>query len=109
MRVIIEKDYEKLSKWAADHVVETINRFQPTAERFRKTNILREYINAFENHAIEDGETDDELLAKIQWAREKADNRHCRSFPLLKTYRELSAYPLSVILNSALPSELPKI
>ena len=33
MRVIIEKDYEKLSKWAADHVVETINRFQPTAER----------------------------------------------------------------------------
>ena len=23
MRVIIEKDYEKLSKWAADHVVET--------------------------------------------------------------------------------------
>ena len=30
MRVIIEKDYEKLSKWAADHVVETINRFQPT-------------------------------------------------------------------------------
>ena len=33
MRVIIEKDYEKLSKWAADHVVETINRFQPTAQR----------------------------------------------------------------------------
>ena len=33
MRVIIEKDYEKLSKWAADHVIETINRFQPTAER----------------------------------------------------------------------------
>ena len=24
MRVIIEKNYEKLSKWAADHVVETI-------------------------------------------------------------------------------------
>lgn len=37
-----------------------------SAERFRKTNILREYINAFENHAIEDGKTDDELLAKIQ-------------------------------------------
>ncbi len=34
MRAIIEKDYEEaLSKWAADHVVETINRFQPTAER----------------------------------------------------------------------------
>lgn len=33
MRVIIEKDYEKLSKWAADYVIETINRFQPTAER----------------------------------------------------------------------------
>ena len=33
MRVIIEKDYDKMSKWAANHVVETINKFQPSAER----------------------------------------------------------------------------
>lgn len=33
MRVIIEKSYEQLSKWAANHVIETINKFQPTAER----------------------------------------------------------------------------
>ena len=33
MRVIIEKDYDQLSKWAADHVIETINKFQPSAER----------------------------------------------------------------------------
>ena len=33
MRVIIERDYEKLSKWEADRVIETINRYQPTVER----------------------------------------------------------------------------
>ena len=33
MRVIIEKNYEELSRWAARHVVETINAFQPTAEK----------------------------------------------------------------------------
>ena len=33
MRVIIEKNYEELSRWAARHVVETINVFQPTAEK----------------------------------------------------------------------------
>lgn len=33
MRVIIEKDYDGLSRWAANHVVETINRFQPSAKR----------------------------------------------------------------------------
>ncbi len=26
MRVIIEKNYDELSRWAADHVVETINK-----------------------------------------------------------------------------------
>lgn len=33
MRVIIEKNYDQLSEWAANHVVETINAFNPTAER----------------------------------------------------------------------------
>ncbi len=33
MRVIIEKSYDKLSQWAANHVIESINRFHPTAER----------------------------------------------------------------------------
>lgn len=32
MRVIIEKDYDKLSQWAAEHVVERINSFKPTPE-----------------------------------------------------------------------------
>ena len=33
MRVIIEPDYEQLSRWAAEHVVERINAFNPTPER----------------------------------------------------------------------------
>ena len=33
MRVIIEKNYDELSRWAARHVVETINAFHPTAEK----------------------------------------------------------------------------
>lgn len=33
MRVIIEKNYDKLSQWAANHVIESINRFQPTTDR----------------------------------------------------------------------------
>ncbi len=33
MRLIIEPDYDRLSQWAASHVVERINQFQPTAER----------------------------------------------------------------------------
>lgn len=32
MRVIIENDYKALSEWAANHVIETINAFHPTAE-----------------------------------------------------------------------------
>ncbi len=32
MRVIIEKSYEELSQWAANHVIEAIHKFQPTAE-----------------------------------------------------------------------------
>ncbi|MFQ9997384.1 MAG: glucosamine-6-phosphate deaminase, partial [Hoylesella buccalis] len=30
MRVIIEKNYESLSRWAAEHVIERINKFNPT-------------------------------------------------------------------------------
>ena len=33
MRLIIEKDYAKLSEWAAEHVVERINAFNPTPDR----------------------------------------------------------------------------
>ena len=32
MRVIIEPDYENLSRWAADYVVNKINAFGPTAD-----------------------------------------------------------------------------
>ena len=33
MRLIIEPNYEKLSKWVAGYVAKRINEFQPTAER----------------------------------------------------------------------------
>ncbi len=33
MRLIIEKDYDSLSKWAAEYVIKRINDFKPTAER----------------------------------------------------------------------------
>ena len=33
MRLIIEKDCDSLSKWAAEHVIKRINDFKPTAER----------------------------------------------------------------------------
>ena len=32
MRVIIESDYQKLSQWAAEHVIERINAAKPTKE-----------------------------------------------------------------------------
>lgn len=32
MRLIIEKDYEQLSRWAAEHVISSINKFNPTPE-----------------------------------------------------------------------------
>lgn len=32
MRVIIEKDYEMLSQWAAEHVINRINQFNPTPD-----------------------------------------------------------------------------
>ena len=33
MRVIIQSDYQKMSQWAANHVVECINKFNPTPDR----------------------------------------------------------------------------
>lgn len=33
MRVIIEENYEKMSKWAAEHIVSRINAFAPTSEK----------------------------------------------------------------------------
>ena len=32
MRVIIEENYESLSRWAAEHVIERINKFNPTPD-----------------------------------------------------------------------------
>ena len=29
MRLIIEQNYDQLSKWAAEHVIEKINKFNP--------------------------------------------------------------------------------
>ena len=33
MRVIIEHNYDAMSRWAANHIVERINAFKPTAEK----------------------------------------------------------------------------
>ena len=33
MRVIIERDYQSLSEWAANYVAQRINQFQPSSER----------------------------------------------------------------------------
>ncbi len=33
MRVIIEPNYDNMSRWAANHIVERINAFQPTSEK----------------------------------------------------------------------------
>ena len=33
MRVIIEPNYQKMSQWAAEHVIERINAFKPTKEK----------------------------------------------------------------------------
>jgi glucosamine-6-phosphate deaminase len=33
MRVIIQNNYEALSQWAAEHVIESIKKFRPTSER----------------------------------------------------------------------------
>ena len=33
MRLIIESDYQKMSKWAAEHVIKRINEANPTAEK----------------------------------------------------------------------------
>jgi glucosamine-6-phosphate deaminase len=33
MRLIIEKNYDEMSKWAANHVIERINAAKPTPEK----------------------------------------------------------------------------
>lgn len=43
------------------------------AERLYKTNILRQYINTYEEFLKGRGELDDESAAKLKWARDKAD------------------------------------
>jgi len=43
------------------------------AERLHKTNILRQYISAYEEFVNQSGEMDEEIAGEIQWAKEKAD------------------------------------
>jgi len=43
------------------------------AERLQKANILRNYINTYEEYLQKNKIDDKEILAKIEWAKEKAD------------------------------------
>lgn len=43
------------------------------AERLHKTAILRQYIKAYEEFILNNGEMNDEIRQKIQWAKDKAD------------------------------------
>jgi hypothetical protein len=43
------------------------------AERLHKTNMLRQYISTYEEFVNKGGEMDDEIAAKIEWAKAKAD------------------------------------
>jgi hypothetical protein len=43
------------------------------AERLHKTHILRQYISTFEEFVSRSGEVNEEIVAKIEWARAKAD------------------------------------
>ena len=38
MRVIIKADYDELSQWAAEHVIECINKTKPSKEKPSKEN-----------------------------------------------------------------------
>ena len=49
MRVIIEPDYEKLSQWAANYVIDKINAAQPTAPItiiIRKSGFFSPFVSA---------------------------------------------------------------
>ena len=58
MRVIIQSDYQKMSQWAANHVIERINKFNPTeANRAGKVSFqnvitfnMDEYVGLPETH-----------------------------------------------------------
>lgn len=61
MRVIIQKNYENLSRWAARHVIDSINRFQPTASNpfvlglptgSTPIGLYRELVKAYEEGSI---------------------------------------------------------
>jgi len=43
------------------------------AERLHKTNILRQYIITYEEFVNKSGEMNEEIAAKIEWAKDKAD------------------------------------
>lgn len=61
MRVIIQKNYENMSHWAANYVIETINRFHPTASKpfvlglptgSTPIGLYRELVKAYEEQRI---------------------------------------------------------
>ena len=43
------------------------------AERLHKTNILRHYINTYEEFVTQNGAMNEEISEKVRWAKEKAD------------------------------------
>jgi hypothetical protein len=43
------------------------------AERLHKTHILRQYISTFEEFVSRNGKVNEEIVAKIEWAKAKAD------------------------------------
>ena len=43
MRVIIEPDYQKMSQWAAEHVIRRINEANPTPELAQQIQIITQH------------------------------------------------------------------
>ena len=55
---------------------EELNEFQSLftmAERMYKANIIRDYIHTYEIYVKKNGVTDEKVLRKIEWAKDKAD------------------------------------
>lgn len=52
MRVIIEPDYDKMSKWAADYVAKRIQESKPTADKpFTHIDIKPEHVHILDGNA----------------------------------------------------------
>ena len=74
-RIIREKeefDRKKLEERKKSELNEFKSLFT-MAERLHKTNILRQYIITYEEFANKSGEMNEEIAAKIEWAKDKAD------------------------------------